>query len=511
MVGDNTGTVIDSYAAGMVTGDNSHGGYIGGLIGVNSGPVSNCYAAGAVSGFAYVGGLIGDNGSTVGNCFWDTETSGQATSAGGEGKTTAEMQTLSTFADGGWDFSADDGDAADWLMPAVSYPRLAWEKIITFSPDGGTYLSKQHVIITYPSPTATIHYTVNGNTPTESDPVIASGSSVLISKSMTLKARAWEEGLNPSEIKSANYQIDLICPTADLNGDCKVNLEDFAILSQWWLGVCNVTNGWCGGADLDASGLIDTDELEDVTRDNLEEEEVASHIKELTVIAQRDYGDAHIQQYYGKTMTYDIYIQVSTDATVTAVEFTTPAGNTFSIPATVYTWRESHPDGLLSYGLGIINPDWLLWEYEYKFFNESSLDAYGDGLYTFTVHYTDGGSQQTTAWFGIPETTDPIPTPTQIPTFTSFVNGQTVNSPVTFTWQACTDPAIQAMAMGIVYVDFWSFEDTTATGLAAPISLSAGEHDVWLLFESYYGYDNEDGISVGACKQNQSHYKITVN
>jgi hypothetical protein len=37
------------------------------------------------------------------NCFWGIQTSGQATSAGGTGKTTAEMQTASTFLDAGWD------------------------------------------------------------------------------------------------------------------------------------------------------------------------------------------------------------------------------------------------------------------------------------------------------------------------------------------------------------------------------------------------------------------------
>jgi len=36
--------------------------------------------------------------------FWDTQTSGQATSAGGTGMTTGEMQTAGTFLDAGWDF-----------------------------------------------------------------------------------------------------------------------------------------------------------------------------------------------------------------------------------------------------------------------------------------------------------------------------------------------------------------------------------------------------------------------
>ena len=38
------------------------------------------------------------------SCFWDIETSRQSTSAEGMGKTTAEMQTASTFLDAGWDF-----------------------------------------------------------------------------------------------------------------------------------------------------------------------------------------------------------------------------------------------------------------------------------------------------------------------------------------------------------------------------------------------------------------------
>ncbi len=41
---------------------------------------------------------------TITNCFWDTETSGQSTSAGGTGKTTAEIKNISTFTEAGWVF-----------------------------------------------------------------------------------------------------------------------------------------------------------------------------------------------------------------------------------------------------------------------------------------------------------------------------------------------------------------------------------------------------------------------
>jgi hypothetical protein len=50
---------------------------------------------------------------------------------GSEGKTTAEMKTISTFTDAGWDFAgeSENGDDDIWRMciDGIDYPRLAWE------------------------------------------------------------------------------------------------------------------------------------------------------------------------------------------------------------------------------------------------------------------------------------------------------------------------------------------------------------------------------------------------
>ncbi|NLX22478.1 MAG: hypothetical protein GXY55_12550, partial [Phycisphaerae bacterium] len=96
------GTVSNCYATGAVTGDRE----VGGLVGRNyQGTVSDCYATGAVTGNTRVGGLVGYNYSgTVSNSYWDMQTSGQSTSAGGAGKTTAEMKQQATFV--GWDFTS---------------------------------------------------------------------------------------------------------------------------------------------------------------------------------------------------------------------------------------------------------------------------------------------------------------------------------------------------------------------------------------------------------------------
>lgn len=72
---------------------------------------------------------MNDSGSVT-NCFWDTQTSGQTTSDGGVGKTTAEMMTGSTFIAAGWDFSNIDGDPADWRMDPLDYPSLQWEPAV---------------------------------------------------------------------------------------------------------------------------------------------------------------------------------------------------------------------------------------------------------------------------------------------------------------------------------------------------------------------------------------------
>jgi hypothetical protein len=101
-VNNNQGSsVSNSYSTGSVAGSSS----VGGLIGLNDGSaVIDCYSIGNVTGSSRVGGLAGFNiGGTVTSSFWDIQTSGQTTSRGGTGRTTAEMQDIETFAGAGWD------------------------------------------------------------------------------------------------------------------------------------------------------------------------------------------------------------------------------------------------------------------------------------------------------------------------------------------------------------------------------------------------------------------------
>ena len=147
LVGKNTtsSTVSNCYATGSVSISGTS--YVGGLIAHSyiTNPVTNCYSTGSVTGGSqYIGGLIGANYlTTVTDSFWDTETSNQAFSGGGTGKTTSEMKTLATFTDvttdgltTAWDFETNPNDDSSnndyWDMDLggtinSGYPFLSWQ------------------------------------------------------------------------------------------------------------------------------------------------------------------------------------------------------------------------------------------------------------------------------------------------------------------------------------------------------------------------------------------------
>jgi predicted secreted protein len=165
LVGHNSGTVTGCYSTGLVSGERNH---VGGLVGYSDCSITHCYSGAAVSGNYAVGGLVGYNryadyggisirscystgtvtgtagwgvGGLVGSAgygwsgsltasFWDTETSGQTTSEGGTGKTTAEMQVAKTFLEAGWDFVGETANGTEdiWkIAEGLDYPRLWWE------------------------------------------------------------------------------------------------------------------------------------------------------------------------------------------------------------------------------------------------------------------------------------------------------------------------------------------------------------------------------------------------
>jgi len=120
--------VYNCYSTGSVTGSSC----VGGLVGSSEGEISRCYSTGSVSGTSNVGGLIGFGDEVASYSFWDTETSGQATSKSGTGKTTAEMKDLTTFSGATWDIIAVANPGIRntsyiWnIVDGETYPFLSW-------------------------------------------------------------------------------------------------------------------------------------------------------------------------------------------------------------------------------------------------------------------------------------------------------------------------------------------------------------------------------------------------
>jgi hypothetical protein len=127
LVGRNEDFVSKSFSTGSVAGED----VVGGLVGWNEDIVSNSYSTGNVYGDDWIGGLVGENDNDVSRSFWDTETSGQATSDGGMGKTTAEMKSINTFT--ALDICAvnlpskRNTDYTWNIVNGQTYPFLSWE------------------------------------------------------------------------------------------------------------------------------------------------------------------------------------------------------------------------------------------------------------------------------------------------------------------------------------------------------------------------------------------------
>ena len=141
-----SGTITDCYSISNFSGDV----VVGGLVGENgdsrrgyAGTITNCYSAATISGtMVVIGGLVAVNEvGTITGSFWDTDISdvnnmcGSEGSGGsgcdnGNGKTTAQMQTESTFTDAGWDFVSETANGTDdiWdICEGMNYPKFAWQ------------------------------------------------------------------------------------------------------------------------------------------------------------------------------------------------------------------------------------------------------------------------------------------------------------------------------------------------------------------------------------------------
>jgi alpha-tubulin suppressor-like RCC1 family protein len=101
----------------------------------------------------------------------------------------------------------------------ISESSFAWKAatpVLSVVP--GIYTYELDVAITSSTANAAIHYTLNGADPTEGDPTIATGASVQVTASLTLKARAFAAGVAPSNVATALYTLKVATPTMSPEG-----------------------------------------------------------------------------------------------------------------------------------------------------------------------------------------------------------------------------------------------------------------------------------------------------
>ena len=240
-----------------------------------------------------------------------------------------------------------------------------------------------------------------------------------------------------------------------------------------------------------------------VANSQLYVEPVDAHVSGIAIDTGWDYGEPDVAD----DLTYEFYFGIETDANVNLVEVNRPAGYIFSIPndvntqsGSIQTWH-------------YVEEGIHCWEYEAEFDDIAELDNYGDGNYIVTVHYEGGGTDQTTVWFGIPGTTNPIPQPTQEPILTSPLHNGSAKPPVTFEWEDCYD---------VNATSIWLNLEKEGTGeeidinfpvdanSSEPCALSDGIWETELSFDNWYDFNNADGIPVGIGKWSESDYTFTV-
>ncbi len=109
----------------------------------------------------------------------------------------------------------------------------------SFSPGAETYATAQSVVITTATPSATIYYTTNGDTPTASSTPYT--GAVNVNQSMTLKAIAVKDGCTGSSVSSASYVIQ------GVSGITVRDLPNYSVSIQ-------LPEGWEGGTVVTGAG-----------------------------------------------------------------------------------------------------------------------------------------------------------------------------------------------------------------------------------------------------------------
>ncbi|MGE3843813.1 MAG: chitobiase/beta-hexosaminidase C-terminal domain-containing protein, partial [Vicinamibacterales bacterium] len=125
----------------------------------------------------------------------------------------------------------------DWTASGTRTETYAFKVATpTFSFDSGTYAPGQTITIASLTPNATIRYTLDGSTPTTSDPVLASGAVITLG-AFTVRTMAWRTGYTTSDLASATYALNAALTSARVagGGSHSLALRDDGTVWGWGL------------------------------------------------------------------------------------------------------------------------------------------------------------------------------------------------------------------------------------------------------------------------------------
>jgi hypothetical protein len=246
-------SIINSYSTCDVTGND----YVGGLNGTNYGSIESCYSFGAVNGNDYVGGLVGINSNNISNCY----ATGTATGDKGVGGLVGGI-TISNFLESinhCYSIGRAYGNSYVGGLAGVTTP----ETILTnnfwdIGTSGTTIAFVQNS--GYPNyieiPVYSSAGFVEGKTTIEmqTQSTFTSASWDFTNEILNGTNDLWRmcsDGVDYPRLNWESTDGDFTCP----NG---VNTEDLDYyFGNWLMNNCTIENNYCGGADLNYSGVVD--------------------------------------------------------------------------------------------------------------------------------------------------------------------------------------------------------------------------------------------------------------
>lgn len=274
------GPIINCYSTGNVKGST----YIGGIAGTVNNAIQNCYASGTVIGTdpeGEIGGVAGDEFSSSASyiaSFWDNQVNPTLTGIGNIsdpneiiGQDTLNMKKAETYTTAGWNF------VDTWeICQDKHYPRLQWQPMLVYNGDSFVHLPANfqgQLRLDLESHLDTeLSWTIDGYDSCGWITSITPVSGSLINSSDTAAVTI---NIDTTGLSEGNYVCD--CTLSGGNGDIipirikltvydKMDLEEFAGLSYYWLTDGCIEGQPCDWYDWHDDNIIDHKDLEFIAR-----------------------------------------------------------------------------------------------------------------------------------------------------------------------------------------------------------------------------------------------------